>query len=90
MSKFVGEIEPQAALAAGSGVAYIHEDPFAMKEIMHDVTVLKTKISEVILFDCFNVRPSEVAAHCKALRAILGACLSILECVYENNFKMFT
>lgn len=46
MGGFCGYLTSMSALASGSDIAYIHEDPFAMKEIMHDLTVLKEKISE--------------------------------------------
>ena len=48
MGGFCGYLTSMSALASGSDIAYIHEDPFAMKEIMHDLTVLKEKISEVV------------------------------------------
>ena len=47
MGGFCGYLTSMAALASGSDIAYIHEDPFAMKDIIHDLTVLKEKISEV-------------------------------------------
>jgi len=49
MGGFCGYLTSMSALASGSDIAYIHEDPFAMKEIMHDLTVLKEKISEVFI-----------------------------------------
>ena len=47
MGGYCGYLTSMAALASGSDIAYIHEDPFAMKDILHDMTVLKTKIAEV-------------------------------------------
>jgi 6-phosphofructokinase len=50
MGGYCGYLTSMAALASGSDIAYIHEDPFAMKDILHDMTVLKTKIAEVSIF----------------------------------------
>ena len=49
MGGFCGYLTAMSAVASGSDVAYISEQPFQIKEIMHDVNVLKTKIREVRL-----------------------------------------
>jgi len=44
MGGYCGYLATMAGLAGGSDAAYIHEEKFGVKDIMHDLEVLKSKI----------------------------------------------
>jgi 6-phosphofructokinase 1 len=47
MGGFCGYLTAMAALASGSDLAYIQEESFHIRDILHELNVLKTKITEV-------------------------------------------
>lgn len=47
MGGFCGYLTTMASLASGADIAYVHEEYFGIKDIMHDISVLKGKIEQV-------------------------------------------